>query len=1099
MNRKVIGTIIGVIGIVIVLIGANLWGVSQITGVIATSSDSILTEASDIERLQKCFDEHDFKFDVRALSEIEIFPPGKYKATIWAELSASRDINQLGWYYNETGCGALYQLFKGEDGSGTSVEFETVNPFGLYLNSPTNPLDWHKNIGGLYYSDEKYNLDGIDHFRIYVEPETGNYVIAVEDWCGGGDRDYDDIVVHLERIVPPYPWPMFHHDLRHIGYSTSIAPDTDHRVWVKDISSGITSSPAIIDGKVFITSEKGRVYCLDESTGALIWDQSIGGGYGWSSSPAVHDNKVFVGANDGKVYCLDANSGGIIWDYQTGGNVESSPAVANDKVFIGSRDGHLYCLNETTGSFIWSYPTGEIHMSSPAVADGKVFIGSYDHNVYCLDEETGSFIWSFTTGINIESSPTVIDNKVFIGGLGHYFYCLDEATGTLLWSYFVGDDERIWSTPAVADGKVFFGSSVGYGNEHGVYCLNETTGSFIWKYSTENHVESSPAVADGKVYFGSRDKYVYCVDEMTGALIWRYETGNIIYSSPAIANGKVIIGSHDNKVYAFAAEAKSKFVAHFWTPEGGPYPVDLIISDGIWRKEFKNVTYIETEVPCNASYLLQWETGDWEMLDNFKLLISPGEIKKLDFCVPPFDPENVTAELNAHVLFKERGANLVISQEYFHEDKILTVDVNITENTYADLVVPLRILSPQNETTELALAKWYINGELVEDCHIDISEHWKKERLWPCKASPIVVSPDLYLYGSGESLQLSLVFEEIDTTSGKLAIVSVLHNDRLFCFNATLTKLDDPAYLINRTPKNRIPSFYNIIPGSYGLTVYPEEIFNDTYPTPLPITLPVTIIPGNRSGESQALYVYPPIKSELKSYTAKLAAEFAFSESTLDYLHDPDLKCIFVNTTQRWPRCPQYVMFVLPKEMEARHFIVQHWPGEVLEIEYSIPADATEYCTMQVVGDHRIHIVQVPGGSNETTQTAITLEYCVSDTFPPSAVTDLATSNPTLTSITLTWTAPGDDGNTGTASEYDIRYSTSPITEANWDAATRCIGEPAPQPAGSSETFTVTSLSRGTTYYFALKTADEVPNWPQLSNVASGKTLSFVTPPPTPI
>ena len=106
----------------------------------------------------------------------------------------------------------------------------------------------------------------------------------------------------------------------------------------------------------------------------------------------------------------------------------------------------------------------------------------------------------------------------------------------------------------------------------------------------------------------------------------------------------------------------------------------------------------------------------------------------------------------------------------------------------------------------------------------------------------------------------------------------------------------------------------------------------------------------------------------------------------------------------------------------------------------------------------------------------------------PAAITNLATSSPTENSITLTWTAPGDDGNTGTASSYDIRYYSSAITDSNWASATQCTGEPAPKSAGSSESFTVTGLSSSTTYYFAIKTADEVPNWSLISNSPSGTT-----------
>ncbi len=49
------------------------------------------------------------------------------------------------------------------------------------------------------------------------------------------------------------------------------------------------------------------------------------------------------------------------------------------------------------------------------------------------------------------------------------------------------------------------------------------------------------------------------------------------------------------------------------------------------------------------------------------------------------------------------------------------------------------------------------------------------------------------------------------------------------------------------------------------------------------------------------------------------------------------------------------------------------------------------------------------------------------DTTPPANVTDLSVSTATTNSLTLTWTAPGDDGNNGTAAEYDIRYATSNI------------------------------------------------------------------------
>ena len=113
------------------------------------------------------------------------------------------------------------------------------------------------------------------------------------------------------------------------------------------------------------------------------------------------------------------------------------------------------------------------------------------------------------------------------------------------------------------------------------------------------------------------------------------------------------------------------------------------------------------------------------------------------------------------------------------------------------------------------------------------------------------------------------------------------------------------------------------------------------------------------------------------------------------------------------------------------------------------------------------------------------------DTTPPAAVNDLVAINPSWNSVTLTWTAPGDDGRTGTAARYDIRYSANkPLTEEIWPSAAQAAGENPPKPAGSADTFVVTGLNPTTSYYFALKTADTEGNWSAKSIIASAPTTA---------
>lgn len=109
-------------------------------------------------------------------------------------------------------------------------------------------------------------------------------------------------------------------------------------------------------------------------------------------------------------------------------------------------------------------------------------------------------------------------------------------------------------------------------------------------------------------------------------------------------------------------------------------------------------------------------------------------------------------------------------------------------------------------------------------------------------------------------------------------------------------------------------------------------------------------------------------------------------------------------------------------------------------------------------------------------------------TLALTGITTVSLAQTTPTSITLTWTTPGDDSLSGTASQYDLRYATSAITAANFAAATRWTSMPAPGAPRGTQSVTVTGLTPATTYWFALKTADEVPNWSGISNIVSRTT-----------
>ncbi|OGJ88027.1 MAG: hypothetical protein A2350_15935 [Candidatus Raymondbacteria bacterium RifOxyB12_full_50_8] len=118
------------------------------------------------------------------------------------------------------------------------------------------------------------------------------------------------------------------------------------------------------------------------------------------------------------------------------------------------------------------------------------------------------------------------------------------------------------------------------------------------------------------------------------------------------------------------------------------------------------------------------------------------------------------------------------------------------------------------------------------------------------------------------------------------------------------------------------------------------------------------------------------------------------------------------------------------------------------------------------------------------------------EAVPPAAVANLA-AQPEFKSgaVLLTWTAPGDDGTSGLYAEsYDIRYSTSLITESTFFSAVSVDTALYPKVPGTQETLSLSGLPAGQTLYFALKTSDETHNASGISNVTVASTGIKVSP-----
>ncbi len=505
-------------------------------------------------------------------------PAGTYHVNVWSPYDSSyihydepefvvgSDVIKNTTMYSGYKVSCYISAFNGTPIVGAAVILRTSNKwFGS---------GWFSNSTGYYFLNVPAGTYTID-----ARPRTGyNYPGPTTDFktyyeynfTVKGDT-FKNIIVDVPSSIPaPIPsqpakppssnnstnnsdsWPMFHNDLAHSGYSKSKGSLTDHILWKYQTGSGVESSPAIVDGIVYVgalwNGRNGFIYALNASTGSKIWSFATNSGV--ESSPAVVNGVVYIGSYLGPVYALSASSGSLIWTFTAGGSVFPSPAVAGNVVYVGSANGNMYALNASNGSLLWLYHTNGEIISSPAVINGVVYFGSEDHNFYAVRANNGTRIWQYTTGGLIEASPSVADGKVcFTSGDG-YVYALDASTGSKIWSFRPQNSggSRYYSSPSIANGLVYVGSY-----DSAIYALDATNGNLCWSFKTGNYIFSSPIIAGNIVYIGSFDHNLYALDASNGSKIWIYQTGDEIRSSAATVDGIVYVGSGDGYLYAFGS------------------------------------------------------------------------------------------------------------------------------------------------------------------------------------------------------------------------------------------------------------------------------------------------------------------------------------------------------------------------------------------------------------------------------------------------------------------------------------------------------------------------------------------------------------------
>lgn len=381
----------------------------------------------------------------------------------------------------------------------------------------------------------------------------------------------------------------------HFGESSNV-------VWKTPIHDKGWSSPVVQGKQVWLTTatENGQelfAICLDRDTGKVIHDLKLFevanpqfahkfNTYA-SPTPAIEQGRVYITFGSPGTACLDTQTGKKIWErrdlecnhFRGAG---SSPLIYKDLLimnFDGSDFQYIIALDKKTGKTVWKTnrsidfkdlnekgePEAEGDFRKAygtpvlAIIDGQEQILSVGAKAtYAYEPATGKEIWRFEERRNHSSSaaPVVGDGFVYIwtGWSQGTLVALKPGTGLL------DDSHVVWKTTRNVPKKpgILLVKDLLFAIDDGgvATCFNAKTGEEHWKERIGGNHSASPIAAEGRIYFFSEEGKVVIIEAAAQfKKIAENTLGDGFMGSPAAVDSALYIRS---KSHLYRVEQKSQ-------------------------------------------------------------------------------------------------------------------------------------------------------------------------------------------------------------------------------------------------------------------------------------------------------------------------------------------------------------------------------------------------------------------------------------------------------------------------------------------------------------------------------------------------------------
>ena len=231
-----------------------------------------------------------------------------------------------------------------------------------------------------------------------------------------------------------------------------------NELWKVEVGTPVLADGVVENNELYIGGGSTAFYKIEMTSGKVIWKfEGINGMI--QGQTALSDKQVVFGAWDRHLYCLDKSTGELLWKWNDGrtntlfspGNIV--PAIANGKVFIVAPDNCMTALNLVSGKQIWRDCSHRVRESMGISPDkSQVYAKLMNDSVISVSTLTDGFKlnWIVNAGFGYEHVPcpiVAIDDQVFIGTRQGVVISINPQQQKINWKYkagYSGVNKLVW-------------------------------------------------------------------------------------------------------------------------------------------------------------------------------------------------------------------------------------------------------------------------------------------------------------------------------------------------------------------------------------------------------------------------------------------------------------------------------------------------------------------------------------------------------------------------------------------------------------------------------------------------------------------------------